>query len=80
MDITQQKELVRLLKSVQALEEYKGFVTDICYDYKDQSDLGLMAIRVLSKGRQTEEVFREVWLKWRDNKGLSVLKEKEDEI
>ena len=62
------------------LEEYKGFVTDICYDYKDQPEIGLMAIKVLSKGRQSPEVFREVWMKWRDNKGLLALKEKEDEI
>ena len=69
-----------LEKELEVLREYKGFVTDICYDYKDQPSLGLMAIKVLSKGRQTEEVFREVWLKWRDNKELSVPKEKEDEV
>lgn len=68
----------KLVKTVERLEEYKSFVTDICFDYKNQPDIGLMAIRVLSKGRQDEETFRGIWLKWRESMGAPVLKEKEE--
>ncbi len=81
MDVEQQKKLVKMLKAVEALEEYKKFVTDICFDYKNNPEIGLMAIKVLSKGRMNEEDFREVWLKWRENIGLSAPgKEEKNEV
>jgi len=55
-----------------ALKEFKGFVVDICYDYKEQPELGLQAIRILAKGKQTEEEFQRVWVRWREKRGFSV--------
>ena len=77
MDIEDHKNIVKLLKAVDALEEYKNFVTDICFDYKRQPEIGLMAIRVLSKGRLDEGAFREVWLKWRESMRVPVTKGEE---
>lgn len=62
----------KLQKRVEVLEEYMSFVTDICFDYKSQPEIGLMAIRVLSKGRQDEETFKGVWLRWRETIGAPV--------
>ena len=65
-------------KEVELLREFNNFVTDISFDYDDpvESDchsfLGLAAIRVLAKGKQSEEEFRKVWLKWKENIGLEV--------
>ena len=68
-----------LKKEIDLLKEYKNFVTDICFDYKNNPSIGLMAIKVLSKGRMNEEDFREVWLKWRENMELPAPgKEKKD--
>jgi len=57
VDLTTEKELL-------------GFIKDISYDYKKQPALGLQAIRILMKGKQSEEDYRTVWLKWREQKGL----------
>jgi len=65
----------KLTKKVEVLEEYMSFVTDICFDYKRQPEIGLMAIRVLSKGKQDEETFKGVWMRWRAAKGAPVSKE-----
>jgi len=69
---------VDITKENEVLKEYKNFVTDICYDYKDKPELGLMAIRVLSKGKQDDRSFRQVWLRWRENMGLPVPSDKEE--
>ena len=62
----------KLLKKVEQLEQYKAFVTDICFDYKSNPEIGLMAIRVLSKGRQDDKAFLAVWMKWRESMGVPV--------
>ena len=62
----------KLTKKVEQLEEYKAFVTDICFDYHTNPGIGLMAIRVLSKGKQDEETFKGVWMKWRESMGVPV--------
>lgn len=72
LNVDLQKQVVKMLKAVDALEEYKNFVTDICFDYKDKPEIGLMAIRVLSKGKQDEETFTRVWMKWRETIGAPV--------
>ena len=51
-------------------KELLGFIRDISYDYKTKPGLGLQAIRILMKGKQAEETYREVWMKWREQKGL----------
>ena len=64
------------LKQLDNLKELLGFIVDISYDYhcEDreacQAQVGLGAIRVLCKGKQTEEEFKKVWEKWRENNGI----------
>ena len=58
-------------KQLETFKELKQFIIDICFDYtcKDpgcSADIGLSAIRVLCKGKQTEEEFRKIWVKWRE--------------
>ena len=70
-----------LKKEVEVLREFKSFVTDICFDYQchepnNQADVGLSAIRVLAKGKQSEEEFEKGWRKWRENMGLTNKEEK----
>ena len=60
------------IQQLETFRELRQFIIDICYDYqcKDgeacQAQVGLGAIRVLCKGRQTEEEFKKVWKKWRE--------------
>ena len=59
-------------KELEALRELRQFAIDICFDYtcKDpgcSANVGLSAIRVLWKGKQSEEEFRKIWIKWREN-------------
>ncbi len=63
-------------KELELLREFKNFVTDICFDYqchdpRNQADIGLSAIRVLAKGKQSEEEFEKVWRKWCDSKSVT---------
>ena len=60
-------------KELEVLREFKNFVTDISFDYQcrdpeNKADVGLSAIRVLAKGKQSEEEFEKVWRKWRVEK------------
>ena len=64
------------LKQLDNLKELLGFIVDISYDYhcEDreacQAQVGLGAIRVLCKGKQTEEEFKKMWEKWREHMGV----------
>ena len=56
---------------LEILKELKQFIVDICFDYtcKDpdcSANVGLSAIRVLCKGKQSEEEFKKVWEQWRE--------------
>ena len=58
-------------RQLETLRELKQFIVDICFDYtcKDpgcSANVGLSAIRVLCKGKQSEEEFKKVWERWRD--------------
>lgn len=62
-------------RQLEILKELKQFIVDICFDYtcKDpncSANVGLSAIRVLYKGKQSEEEFKKVWEKWRENVGV----------
>ena len=59
------------------LRELRQFVIDICFDYtcknpRCSADIGLSAIRVLCKGKQSEEEFKKVWEKWKEKVGVAV--------
>ena len=63
-------------RQLEALRELKQFIVDICFDYKCRecldppectASIGLSAVRVLCRGKQTEEEFKKVWKKWREN-------------
>jgi len=51
---------------LELLREFRNFVIDICYDYRQQPEIGLMAIRVLAKGKMDEDRFRETWERWKE--------------
>ncbi len=58
-------------------EDVTDFVVDICFDYACQDEgckanLGLSAIRILLKGKKTEQEFKDVWLKWREMMGTPI--------
>lgn len=76
MDLTVQielleKELSLLKEKIVVLMEYRHFVTDISFEYNcrdpaGQAEMGLTAIRILSKGKLSEERFKSIWLLWKE--------------